>query len=167
MGGNARIATAALATLTLSGCMSGSTDDGASAPPASALSKPCTVTVPNGDTPPGETASSGHHGNGSVWTAYAPSGVLRSNEVRPDGSREIKFPWWIAEYSGTTTMDHELNVSGTRTDANSPPLRVEMPCCYHGGFQASALVFPTAGCWRINARPRSGAGLTFVVQLVR
>jgi hypothetical protein len=45
----------------------------------------------------------------------------------------------------------ELVVSGQRLDADAPPLRADIPCCYPTGFQVTGLYFPTEGCWEVVA----------------
>jgi hypothetical protein len=69
-----------------------------------------------------------------------------------------KVPW--IRPKGT-----ELRVSARRLDADSPPGRAIAACCYGGLFQASALSFPSEGCWEISATAGSSK-LTFVT-LVR
>jgi hypothetical protein len=36
----------------------------------------CEITAPNGETPPGERPSPGHHGNGALWTALWSDGTV-------------------------------------------------------------------------------------------
>src|SRR5262245_30935637 len=43
----------------------------------------CTATRPNGDVPPGERSSPGHHGNGRLWVSLWPDGVV---VFKPGGS---------------------------------------------------------------------------------
>jgi hypothetical protein len=49
----------------------------------------------------------------------------------------------------------QLNVTGRRLDADAPPLKVTIPCCYPTGFQATGLFFTTAGCWEVTAKAGS------------
>ena len=49
----------------------------------------------------------------------------------------------------------QLKVTGRRLDADAPPLKVTIPCCYPTGFQATGLFFPTAGCWEVTAKAGS------------
>lgn len=49
-----------------------------------------------------------------------------------------------------------LEVTGQRLDGLSPPLQAELPEGYPGDFQASVLVFPSEGCWVVEARPTNG-----------
>lgn len=58
-----------------------------------------------------------------------------------------------------------LEVTGRRLDGPAAPLGVEFPEGYPGDFQASALIFPTGGCWEVEARI-VGAGPTSVLRIV-
>jgi hypothetical protein len=69
-----------------------------------------------------------------------------------------KVPWIRPKGS-------ELQVTARRLDASSPPGVASIPCCYGGRFQATALSFPSTGCWEILAKAGSSE-LTFVT-LVR
>ena len=66
----------------------------------------------------------------------------------------LKQPWrpgaplktaWIKPGRST------LRVIGRRLDASAPPLQASIPPGYSEGFQASALMFPTPGCWEVTA----------------
>jgi hypothetical protein len=46
----------------------------------------------------------------------------------------------------------ELEITGRRLDGKSPPLEAHIPCCYPTRFQATGLIFPTAGCWEVDAK---------------
>jgi hypothetical protein len=46
----------------------------------------------------------------------------------------------------------ELEITGQRLDAQALPLKADIPCCYPTRFQATGLLFPTAGCWQIVAK---------------
>jgi hypothetical protein len=112
--------------------------------------------------PPGEEPSSGahYHGNGELWTELWPGGVIRARpeDVREDGSIEIKFPWWRA-------VRGRLTISGRRLDGQAEPLRAWIPDYGPTGFQSTAVVFPTQGCWEVTGRAGDGR-LTFVVRVV-
>ena len=56
----------------------------------------------------------------------------------------------------------ELVVTGQRLDGKAPPLEFEAACCYPTRFQASALYFPTAGCWEVTSKS-DDQKLSFVV----
>lgn len=49
-----------------------------------------------------------------------------------------------------------LEVTGRRLDGPAAPLEASLPEGYPGDFQASGLVFPTGGCWEVEARPTGG-----------
>ena len=80
--------------------------------------------------------------------------------VSPDGSIRAKLGWWHG-------LDRRLIITGRRLDAKAPPLRAETGGDNGGrGFRASALIFPTVGCWRVVGRA-GAARLTFVVHVVK
>jgi hypothetical protein len=117
----------------------------------------CQVTKPNGKAPPGEPQSPRHHGTGKLWTIlYYPALTATSRNRQPDGSIAEKFPWW----RGVTGS---LTIRGKRIDKTAPALRAEVPLGYGDiGFQATTIIFPTVGCWRVTGRV-GGAALSFVV----
>jgi hypothetical protein len=118
---------------------------------------PCPVTVANGRKP-------GNHGNGALFTGLWPNGtVLATPEhVRPDGSIEMKFPWWRGN-----GVRGALKISGRRLDGRAPPLKAHIPLGYGPtGFQATGLIFATEGCWQVTGRAGKGR-LTFVTRVVR
>ncbi len=132
----------------------------------------CAVTVPNGSQPPvksfGGTVTYSpdykgpsdapverSHGNGKLWTILPPDGtvVFRSGEAE-------KFPWWRG-------VRGKLSIQGRRLDASAPPLRARIPEGYgDAGFQSTAIIFPTEGCWEITGKVGE-ASLTFVIKVVR
>jgi len=130
--------------------------------PASILNDGCPVTEANGATPPGEDYGASHHGNGSIWTGLYPDGTVvfepgGPGSVEADGALSMKFFWWRG-------VDGALLISGHRLDGDAPPLRASIPDGYgNRGFQASALIFPTPGCWEVTARVGE-ASLTFVTR---
>jgi hypothetical protein len=123
------------------------------------------VTEPNGSTPPGEQPSESYHGNGELWATLWPDGKIvftpgGPGEMRPDGSLAMKFPFWRGVIGS-------LEIEGRRLDADAQPLSAEIPDGYgDDGFQASALVFPTPGCWEVTARAGNGE-LKIVVLVVK
>jgi hypothetical protein len=92
-----------------------------------------------------------------VWTIlYYPTLVVRARNLHPDGSMEEKFPWWRGVSGG-------LAIRGQRLDGSAPPLRADIPSGYgDSGFQATSIIFPTEGCWRVTGSVGT-ASLTFVV----
>lgn len=128
-------------------------------------SSPCPVTKPNGYTPPGERPAASHHGNGGLWTALWPDGTVVFRPGGPgfileDGSLSMKFPWWRG-------VKGKLIIEGRRLDGSGARLRSSIPNGYGDtGFQATALIFPTVGCWEVTGRA-GDASLTFVVRVVK
>jgi len=73
----------------------------------------------------------------------------------------MKFPFWRGD-----AAVGDLLVTGTRLDGAAPGLTAEIPEGYGArGFQASALVFPTAGCWEVTATA-GGRSLSFTTEVV-
>jgi hypothetical protein len=124
---------------------------------------PCPVTIPNRSTPPGEAPNSLQHGNGQLWTERWPAGtvLIEPEDVSPTtGALAMKWPWWRGGQG-------QLTIQGRRLDAPAPPLQADITGGYgETGFQSTALIFPTAGCWEITGRV-GAASLTFVVRVVR
>jgi hypothetical protein len=128
----------------------------------------CPVTKPNGSTPPGEQVlGPGSHGNGELWVVLWPEGgkvVFRPGGpgfVLADGSLSMKFGWWRGGRG-------KLTIEGKRLDAPAPPLRASIPDGYGDtGFQATALIFPTVGCWLVTGKVGNGKSLRFVTQVIR
>jgi hypothetical protein len=103
-------------------------------------------------------------GNGKLWVGGLwPSGVIGAGSgVFQDGLVSTKFGWW-------RNVRGQLRISGRRLDASAPPLRSDVPDGYGvTGFQASGVIFPTGGCWRITgtAGPTSLSFVTFVIRKV-
>lgn len=128
----------------------------------------CPVTAPNNLTPPGEAPDKGslerggNLGNGRLWTVLWPRGLVLvpRDDIGPDGSLEMKFPWWRGP-----RVHGALHIHGYET-ASGLPVRASIPGGYGDtGFQASGIVFPGAGCYEITGEA-AGATLTFVT-LVR
>jgi hypothetical protein len=77
-----------------------------------------------------------------------------------DGSLSMKFPWWRG-------VRGKLIIEGRRLDASAPPLRASIPEGYGDtGFQATALIFPTEGCWEVTGKVGE-TRLTFVTRVVK
>ena len=133
--------------------------------PTAPASETCPVTLPNGGHPPSQPAIGSNHGNGRMWTALWPFGVVIAYPayVRANGAIGMKFPWW------TRTRGSRIAIVARRLDAGAPAVRLggrpSYPTRDERGtrFWASGIVVPTQGCWKITARV-GGASLT-VVQL--
>jgi hypothetical protein len=134
----------------------------------------CSVTQPNGNSPkvgkPAKKLTSFNYGNGSLWIALwwprrgilagvAPDGGVEAT-IGPDGSIRAKVGW----YRG---VNGKLTIAGRRLDATARRLRADVP---HGyglrGFQSTAIIFPTEGCWKVTGRI-GRASLTFVVKVTK
>ena len=124
----------------------------------------CPVTRPNGvrysAEPPG-----GNYGNDALVTGLWPEGKVvfkpgGAGFVLSDGALSMKFWWW-------RLRPGRLRLEGRRLDGPAPPLRASLPDGYGEiGFQSTALIFPTPGCWEVTGRV-GDASLTFVTQVER
>ena len=66
--------------------------------------------------------------------------------VLENGALSMKFPWW-------RIVRGRLTIEGRRLDGPAPLLRARIPDGYGEiGFQATALIFPTPGCWEVTGR---------------
>lgn len=121
----------------------------------------CPVTQPNGAQPPGESVDSPeYHGNGVIWTALWPDGVVwvEPSQVDSLGRPTMKWPWWRG-------VEGALELSGRRLDRTAPPMQAQIPDGYEPtGFQPSGLIFSQPGCWEVTAR-LGEASLTFVTEV--
>jgi hypothetical protein len=83
-------------------------------------------------------------------------------QILPDGSLSMKFGWTRGE-----GLRGKLKIHGRRLDAPAPPLRANIPEGYGDtGFQATALIFPSEGCWEVTGEV-GDSSLTFVTRVVR
>lgn len=124
----------------------------------------CRVTQANHSTPPGEPKNSvaDYYGNGRLWTVLSPRGVLVAGaaDLQRDGSISRKFPWWRQVHG-------DLRIAGRRLGARTARLRARIPSGYGPtGFQSSAIVFPTEGCWQVTGKV-GNAQLTYVTLVVK
>jgi hypothetical protein len=127
----------------------------------------CPVTQPS-DGPPDVSPSqffgwSSAYGNGKLWVGGLwPDGVIAAAPefVDSDGAVDMKFGWWRG-------VSGDLKITGRRLDASAPPARGVVPEGYgETGFQASGVIFPTAGCWEITGQVGTTT-LTFVTFVVK
>jgi hypothetical protein len=96
---------------------------------------------------------------GHLAAGILPGGGSRAT-VEDDGSIHAKLGWWRG-------APGRLRITGRRLDAAAAPLEAHVPAGYgHRGFQPTALVFPTVGCWRVEGRV-GDTRLTFVVKVTR
>jgi hypothetical protein len=162
-----RTGTLALAmTAALAGCAGGgrAERDDARGTSASPAGKGCAGTRPSAKPPfPGEDFNYGNRYLGvAMWRhgrLVATRGGGSWGQIRPDGSIWAKLGWWRA-------VPGRLAIQGQRLDAPAPPLRASVPAGYGSeGFQATGLIFPAAGCWRVVGSV-AGHELAFVVRVV-
>jgi len=134
--------------------------------PAVVYDDGCVVTEPNGETPPGEDPNRSHHGNGVLWTVLWPDGTVVFAPDGPgtrsdlDGSLSMKWPWW------RVANDDPLQIVGRRLDGEAGALQASIPDGYSFDFQATALIFPSPGCWEVTASVGRLPPLTFVTRVV-
>ena len=118
-----------------------------------------TTTAPDG-TRTTVQSSLGNHGNAALSTVLWPEGKVAfkpggAGFVLENGALSMKFPWW-------RLVRGRLTIEGRRLDGPAPPLRARIPDGYGEiGFQATALIFPTPGCWEVTGRI-ADQSLTFV-----
>lgn len=96
-----------------------------------------------------------------------PNGTWYANDGR------TMWAWWwgkrsVGDYKvlWIRPVGAQLEIRGRRLDRDgAPPLRAHIPAGYaRHTYQASALDFPSAGCWEVNASA-ADARLTFVVRI--
>jgi len=122
----------------------------------------CPITLPNNSVPPGQRLRDFNYGNGKLWTLLWPYGAVVASRgfVQPDGSINMKFPWFRA-------VEGELTIEGLRLNGASAAPQAEVPDDYGlTGFQPSSIIFPTEGCWELTGKVKD-ARLTFVVLVVK
>ena len=129
---------------------------------------PCEVTRPNGIVAGSEKPEPNSYGNREL--SVGPFGLWPDGTVvfkpggagftTPDGSLGMKFGW-------TRGARGPLKIEGRRLDAAASALRSRVPAGYGDvGFQATALVFSSPGCWEVTGRV-GNASLTFVTKVVK
>ena len=125
----------------------------------------CNVTRANGQGTFLEGLSPDRHGNAMISTGLWPDGTVVFRPGGPgfvatDGALSMKWGW----YRG---VRGQLRIEGRRLDEPASPLRAEIPAGYGDfGFQSSALIFPTPGCWEVTGHVGT-ASLTFVTLVHR
>ena len=125
----------------------------------------CNVTRANGQGTFLTGMSPDPHGNALIATGLWPDGTVVFRPGGPgfvatDGALGMKWGWHRA-------VRGQLRIDGRRLDEPAPPLRAEIPAGYGDfGFQSSALIFPTPGCWEVTGHVGT-ASLTFVTLVQR
>jgi hypothetical protein len=131
----------------------------------------CNVTAPNGVRAGLSERQEGSYGNAQLSVGpfgLWPNGTVifkpgSSGFVTSDGALGMKFGW-------TRGVRGKLKVTGHRLDGAAAPLRLDTNDGYGDiGFQASYLIFPTPGCWEVNAQvgEREDSKITFVTKVVK
>ena len=105
------------------------------------------------------------YGNDALRVSLWPEGTVVFHSggpgfVLPDGSLSMKFGWWRHARG-------KLTIKGKRLDSPAPPIRADIPEGYGDrGFQATAIIFPTEGCWELTGKVGT-ATLTFVTRVIK
>ncbi|MBI4306644.1 MAG: hypothetical protein HY678_10040 [Chloroflexi bacterium] len=124
----------------------------------------CPVTIGSASNQFGER---GRYGSAGLSTVVWPEGTTVFRPGGPgfvdrDGSLGMKWPWTRGD-----GVVGKLTIEGRRLDAPAPPLQANIPEGYGDrGFQSTALIFPTEGCWEVTGRA-DDATLTFVTLVVK
>ncbi len=76
---------------------------------------------------------------------------------RPGGGGFVTEDGWLGwKVLWNRFVKGRIHIEGHRIDGDAPPLRAVLaPTIEDIGIQPSYLVFPTTGCWKINARIKS------------
>jgi hypothetical protein len=155
-----------LAAMTPRGLLASVAALAASVLPTSASGHPvrtCPISVAHSPAPPALMAGSYFYSDGRLWVAFPQRrGIIHANpsDIGTDGSISWKLPW----YRGVRGM---LRIRGRRLDAPASSLRASVPSGYGpAGFQASAVTFPTPGCWRVTGTVGT-VSLSFVLRVYR
>ena len=131
----------------------------------------CAVTTPNGVTARGAEYDAGPGSHGNEQLSAGPFGIPGNGTfvfqpggpgfVTRGGALGHKFGWQMA-------VGGRFTVEGRRLDGPGAPLRADNATgqLVAPGFHATALIFPTPGCWEVTARV-GDASLTFVVSAVK
>jgi hypothetical protein len=104
---------------------------------------------------------SGSVGNGEITVGKPSEGRI---VFRPGGGGFVTEDGWLGwKVLWNRLVKGRLHIEGHRLDGDAPPLRAFLaPTIEETGIQPSYIVFPTTGCWKINARIH-GEPLTLVV----
>ena len=121
----------------------------------------CPESTPSWVKPPEDAAVSGPTEYGyyfvnedrSIWA----SAWWNAQEEYPLSARKEGFKMGWFRPAGA-----DLNIEGQRIDQSAAPLTAEIPCCYPTQFQATGIIFPSAGCWEITAKAEDQV-LSFIV----
>lgn len=116
----------------------------------------CPVTKP--------TLSSGRYGSSRLWVTLPPAGILHVARNRPDDGLYGTKLAWVPDRDRNLV----LTVSGRRLDGPGRMVVRGVNWGYSSdgrGSWASAVAFPSGGCWRITGRA-GATTLSYVVDVV-
>ena len=102
------------------------------------------------------------HGSGSLWVGGLwPHGIviITPDDVEPGGRLGMKFGW----YRLTSGF---LTITGQGLDAPGPSASGQASGYGLTGFNASDVIFPAEGCWRVTGQVRR-VTLTFVTFVIK
>ena len=132
---------------------------------ASGQSVPCAVTTPNQKSAPEQRSNDAYGSNALSVSLPWPDGTVVFRPGGPgfvlsDGALSMKFGW-------DRRVQGSLVIDGRRLDGPAPPLRSNIPSGYGDiGFQSTALIFPTTGCWAVTGRVGMES-LTFIARVTK
>ncbi len=133
------------------------------APAEKSTATSCPITETTWVKPPEDSAVGGSMAYGDYFANEDQSILASAWWAEPEAYQQyaseggVKVGWFRPEGA-------ELHITGQRLDGEAPPLEAHVPCCYPTRFQATGLVFPTEGCWRVVATAAESE-LSFVVWL--
>lgn len=125
----------------------------------------CDVTTPAGTSGTSQELGPDSYGSERLAVALPTNGTVVFRPGGPgfktsDGSLGMKFGW-------ARGVRGRLRIEGHRLDGAASPLQANIPEGYgDSGFQATALIFPTPGCWEVTGRVGE-ASLTFVTMVMK
>lgn len=125
----------------------------------------CEITKPNGVVADGGEPYKESYGNSKL--SLGPFGLWSNGTVilRPDGAGFVTPEGWLGmKFGWQRSVRGRLTVEGRRLDGRALALMAETGYDPQIGFQATALIFPTPGCWEVTGRV-GAASLTFVTRV--
>ena len=129
---------------------------------------PCNVTAPNGVAPGSGMPQRDFYGNQLL--AVGPFGLWPNGTVvfKPTGAGfQTSEGFLVMKFGWTLGRDGKLQVTGHRLDGNArAPARLNWEHHHQPNFKPSYLIFPTPGCWEVNAKidGADNSKLTFVTR---
>jgi hypothetical protein len=106
---------------------------------------------------------SGSVGNGEITVGNPSEGRI---VFRPGGGGFVTEDGWLGwKVLWKRLVKGHIHIEGHRIDGDAPPLRAFLASTIDEiGIQPSYLLFPTTGCWKIEARI-NGEPLSLVVRV--